>query len=1154
MSKYQDKISARGAGGGGGKSGGGAGRAPIEAPDSLRSRQYARVLDLICEGEIEGPPDGLKSVYLDGTPIQNQDGSYNFSGVTFLMRNGTQDQEYIPGFGAVESEKAVGSEVTYVSPVTRTITNTNVDAVRVTLSIPQLTLQNTSTGDLSGASVTIAIDVQTNGGGYIPQNLRKIFTSANFAIVSSMQARGYVESTHYQIAVSWVGQQVYAPQSLTMKLQYRAVSDVTWLDYESFTFNGGSFNTPNAFGSISTATNNYPSGSRTFSVTLPNDEYEFQLVKTNGSIQNPPIPSAFGNIQQPPSVGTAYGGTVSISSGTIYQPVASDVITGKTTKRYQRDYRIELPGNGPWDIRVRRITADSVQTVLQDKTYWDSYTEIIDSKLRYPNSVVAGLQVAADQFNSIPVRSYLLRGQKIRIPSNYDPILRTYDGSWDGTFVTAWSNNPAWVFYDLLTAERYGLGSYLDESQVDKWALYTIARYCDEMVDDGYGGIEPRFTLNIYIQAQEDAYQVISNIASIFRAMAYWSAGTITAVQDAPSDPVALFTCANVIDGTFNYSGSSAKTRHTVVLVAWNDPLDSFKQKIEYVEDTDGIARYGYIQTQVYALGCTSRGQAHRYGRAIIYTEQMESETISFGAGLDGTVCYPGAIIQVQDQFRSGARMGGRLIAGDTLNVTLDSAVTLDLGKVYTLSCVLPDGTIEDRTIGNAAGVHTELTVTEAFSNAPQEMSIWMVTTPTLQATSWRIVSVSEPSKGRVEISALAYRPDKYEAIENNLVLEPINYSNIGANPDPVSDLSVTETLALVGLGIVGVKATVSWDTSATAINYIVRYNRSNGNITELSTANNTYEISPLEEGTYTFTVIAVNSIGRRSQPTSIDVTIFGKTVPPVSVSNFYVNKVGGVAVAAWDLQPDLDVQVGGHIVVRHSPLVIGATWQDGVILEYFAGNSVTGPGLPLITGTYMAKALDSSGNWSEDMVSFVATEGMVTGFNTVATSVQHPDFEGAKNGTSAFAGHLQLSSSETIGSMPGLVSTWPKISSLGGITQSGTYEFDAVMDLGSVATRRFESDITALSFDTGDRISHRGLVSQWGSVTGDAVNDCDATLLASTTDDDPSSTPVWTDYTPFFVADFTCRAVRFRLDLASGVNTHNIRIDELSVAAKEPV
>jgi predicted phage tail protein len=1140
--------------GGGGKGGGGDARTPVESPDSLRSIQYANVLDLVSEGEIRGLVDGLKSIYLDDTPLQNPDGTYNFTGITVNARNGTQSQSYIPGFAASESELPVVTEVKNATPVTRSISNTNDTAVRVTVSVPALSLQNLTNGDLGGTSVEYAIDIQNDGGGFVAQPLRSLFQSGYLAL-SSGGAVSAIESTKFQIVVGWTGQNIQAPQTCTFQLQYRVVGDVSWLPYQSYTFQGGAVSTGGiaSIGILGGVSTTYPSGSKTFDLTLPEDEYEFRVVKTTGSVQNASASSIF-IIPTAPSIGLAYGGSVSITGGSVYGPAYTDIITGKTTSKYQRSKRIELPAGGPWDIRVRRITADSVQSNLQNKLFFDSITEIIDAKLTYPNSALVGLSIDAKQFNNIPTRGYEIYGMLVKVPSNYDPLTREYTGTWDGTFNVAWSDNPAWVFYDIVTNARYGLGEFIDESQVDKWGLYTIAQYCDVMVEDGFGGIEPRFTCNLYLQTRQEAYTVVANLASIFRAITFWGTGEVRVSQDSPKDSEQLFTKANVIDGQFSYSGSSGSVRHSVVLVSWNDPQDAYRQKIEYVDDDAAIARYGVIQTEIVAMGCTSRGQAARVGRWMIYSEQNETETITFRAGMDSVFVSAGSVITTQDPNRAGARMGGRLITGTLNSIELDAPVEIG-ASTYIVSVVMPDGTIKDRTVTNAPGTTSTLTVTPDFPDVPQNYAIWILAAEDLVPEQWRVVSIAEIEKTQFEITALAYRPDKYAAIEQDLILEPLPTSNVNASqPATPSNLNVVESLYLVGLSVVGVTATVSWDYVSTASSYILIYQRENQNpVTIDNIRTNSIDIKPIVEGDYSFSVYAVNGLGRRSQGNQLAVTIYGKTTPPVDVTNFSIIKSSGLAVASWALHPDLDVQVGGNIVVRHSSMSEFATWQDGVILDAFAGNSVSGL-LPLITGTYMAKALDSSGNWSPEMISFVATEGLVTGFNTVATITESPDFSGDKTYTTTFDGVLQLASVETIGSMPGLVSTWPKLSSLGGVSIAGTYEFEEMVDLGTVATRRFETTLTAQSFDTQDLISYRGLVSQWGSVSGDVINDCDATLYISTTDDDPLASPTWGDYTPFFVADFTCRAARFRLDLMSAINTHNIRISNLVVKAKEPV
>ena len=994
----------RGAGGGGGKDGGSSGRTPVESPDSLRSRQYARVVDLVSEGEIVGLVNGLKSVYLNDTPVQNADGSFNFSGVTMASRVGTQSQDYIPGFASVEAETAVSVPVENAAPVVRSISNANANAVRVTVSVPQLSQSNTSNGDLGGTSVSIAIDVQTAGGGYVEK--------------------------------------------------------------------------------------------------------------------------------------------------------ISDTISGKTTSRYQRAYRIELTGAGPWDVRVRRLTADSGSSALNNATYWDSYTEIVDAKLRYPNSALVAMSVDSERFNSIPGRGYEIKGLLVRIPSNYNPETRAYTSTWDGTFTTAWTDNPAWCFYDLVTNARYGLGAFIDASQVDKWALYEIAQHCDELVPDGYGGMEPRFTCSLYLQSQQEAFKVINDMAAIFCGMAFWGAGSIIPVQDAPSDPVKLFTHANVVPSAegmyFNYAGSSVKTRHTVALVSWNDPADRYKQKIEYVEDLEGIALYGIVQTEVVALGCTSRGQAHRYGRRILYTERTETETISFRAGLDGLDLAPGDIFQTTDPVRAGVRLGGRLLSATVDTLTLDADVTLDGTATYTLWAVLPSGAVESRAVVTGAGTTSVLAVSPDFSDAPQAMAMWVLAASNLAPETWRAISISEADGGMIaEVSALKYSPNKYLEIEQGIVLEALPTSSLSTTQGAPAGFIISEDLYLITPSVVGARITASWQGNAAR--YELQYRIQGGNWVTLSTSATSLDIQPVEAGTYEFTLTAISTLGVRSIPATATKEIYGKTAAPAQVGSFVVTKVGGVAIAVWALVADLDVRVGGRIVVRHSPMVTGATWQDGVVLEEFTGDSVTGL-LPLITGTYMVKAKDSSGIYSQTSSSFIATEGMVTGFNTVATSTQAPDFDGAKDGVALVDGAIQLDGSLLISEMTGDVSTWPKLSGLGGIRASGTYEFDSVLDLGSVATRRFEADLTCLSLDTGDFISFRGLVSDWDSISGAVINDCDATLYAATTDDDPGASPAWSEWTPYFVSDFTCRAIKHRLMLTSGSPTHNIQISNLTVHAKVPV
>lgn len=1125
---------------GGGKSGGGGGsaRVAVESPDNLRSIQYANVLDLISEGEIEGLVDGAKSIYLDDTPLQNADGTYNFQGVTISSRNGTQSQNHIAGFGGAEAESSVGVEIKQASPATRSITNTNNTAVRVTLSVPQLTQQNTTNGDINGASVDLAIDIQTDGGGFVAQEMRRVW-SANFAT----NANGYVKNTitakQFQIGVNWTGLVSTSYQTISFKLQYRAVGSGTWIDHSTKSSSGkGSYQQQQstgmgAFGWI--AYTPYiliaPSSSATFDLMLADGFYEFRMVKLSGS------------------------GAVSIGKSQAYSPLYYDTISGKTTSKYQRSYRIDLPVGSEWDIRVRRLTADSAVLSLQNKTFWDSFTEIIDAKLTYPNSALVGMQIDAKQFNRIPVRGFEIKGLKVRIPSNYNPLTRTYTGLWDGTFNIAWTDNPAWVFYDIVTNDRYGIGDLINESMIDKWGLYSIAQYCDVMIDDGFGGLEPRFTCNLYIQAREQAYQVITNIASIFRAMVYWAAGSLYVSQDAPQDVAQIFSPSNVIDGMFNYSGSSAKVRHTVALVTWNDPQDNYLPKIEYVSDNEAIVRYGIVQTEVVSVGCTSRGQAHRAGRSILFSEQMETETVSFKAGLDSVFIQAGQIIQINDPNRAGKRLGGRIVTADVYTVTLDAAITIETGKTYEISCRLEDGTIETRSITNAIGTHTLITLSSAFSTVPIVYAMWIISVNDLIPESWRVVSIAEIDKTQVEIVALEYRVDKYAAIENGLILEalPTSIINIGQPPVP-ENLNITESLYLVGIGVVGVQATVSWNSQPGISNYVLTYSTANENPVTITTTDASIDVKPLIEGDYTFTLYAQNSLGRRSQPQSVNVTIYGKTIAPNDVVNLQMVALSGFAHLDWNPSTDLDVIVGGYLQIRYTPDMVVPSWSSATnIGNQIAGNS-TSATLPLLTGTYLAKWVDSSGNASLNEVGIISNVANLITMNIVETVTESPTFSGVKTNTvyDATRGGLRLTPISNISEW-GLLSGLGYLSAEGGIEPTGNYLFDGNVDLGSVQTSRLTALFEVLGFDANDFIGQRSLISAWIGISGVNVSDVGASLFVRTTNDNPLGSPVWSEWQPFYVGDWTARAFQFKAELSSQSQTHNVLIKSLAVTVDMP-
>lgn len=797
------------------KKGGSSGRIAQEERDSLRSTQLAEVIDAVSEGEIEGLVNGLKSVYLNKVPVENPDGSKNFDNVSFVSAPGSQGQAALPGFNTVQSEVAVGVQVTQATPVVRSITQSSVDAVRVTIGIPQLTTQNQSNGDVGGGSVEFAIDVQTNGGGYVER--------------------------------------------------YR------------------------------------------------------------------------------------------------------NTITGKTTTRYQRAVRIELPGNGPWDVRVRRISPAAAGSHIQNQTWWDSYTEIQSVKLRYPNTALMGLRVSAQQFNSVPTRSYDLMGLRIQVPTNYNPITRAYSGAWNGTFQVAWTNNPAWVFYALATNERWGLGDYVDPGLVDKWGLYTIAQFCDQLVSDGRGGQEPRFTCNLVLQTRAEAYKVLQDVAAIFRGMAYWAQGTLRFVQDSPKPASHLFGPSNVVDGVFTYSGTSAAQRHSVAIVYWNNPAEHFERVPEVVTDDRLMAKLGVREVELSPIGVTSRAQAARVGRWLLYSEDAEGRTVSFKTAFDGAALELGDVFKVADPNEAGERMGGRIKSATTNAVTLDAVTSLASGT-YTLSVMQPDAsqplgyTVEERTVTNAAGPHGTLNVTPAFSTAPVAQGMWLLASASLQATLWRCVRVEETDAGVYEVTGVAHEPNKYAAIEQGMVLEARPISRLREQPLPPTGLTLAETVYTAGASAKS-RVTVSWVPQVGGQTYRVAYRSLNGAWANLSdTTSQSVDIDDVQPGPLEVAVRAVNVAGVSLAATG-SITVAGRTAMPQPTGLSLAVVESGIQIT-WDQPAAAHLPVWRDSDLRHSP----PGWPFERILRARATRHL-GNWLPGGYNQFALKNVDTAGNESMDLL-----------------------------------------------------------------------------------------------------------------------------------------------------------------------------------------
>lgn len=459
-------------------------------------------------------------------------------------------------------------------------------------------------------------------------------------------------------------------------------------------------------------------------------------------------------------------------------------IDGKSSSPVDFEYEFSLSGEGPWTVRVDRLSLDpddpafSGGAVRVNELYYKAIVGIISKGFKYPGTSLIGLKFRSEGFSSIPRVSALLKGLKIKVPNNYNTRDRTYSGIWNGGFKTEYSNNPAWVFYDLITDDRYGCGDFISESDIDKFALYEVGQYCDERVSDGRGGSEPRFVFNGYINNRGEAYEVLNSLAAAFRGMLYYANGTVVPTQDKPGFVVKHFNPSNVIQEEneqgeitappFVYEGTGRKARKTIALVSWNDPDDLYKTKIEYVEDRQAIDQYGYRETEVRGFGCTSRGQAQRLGRWILATNLTEKETVSFKATAQGLFLLPGELIEIADPGKTPGIAAGIVVAGSSsTRIILDRAVTLNSGTAYRLQVVFPDKNYgADVTTG--AGTHTAINIASSFPSAPQEGTTWLLRPTSAERRKYRVVGLNENEDNTVTVVATEHNEGKYDLVENS--------------------------------------------------------------------------------------------------------------------------------------------------------------------------------------------------------------------------------------------------------------------------------------------------------------------------------------------------------------------------------------------------
>ncbi|MEP8602347.1 phage tail protein [Enterobacter hormaechei] len=688
------------------KGGSSSSRTPTEQPDDLQSVAKAKILVALGEGEFAGQLTA-KDIYLDGTALENADGSQNFSGVVWEFRPGTQAQDYIQGIPGTENEISVGTEVSSETAWTHTLTNTQLSAVRLHLKWPSLFKQQDN-GDLVGYSINYVVELQTDGG-------------------------------------SW-------------------------------------------------------------------------------------------------------------------QKVLDTNVTGKTTSGYERSHRIDLPKAGStWTIRLRKITADANSAKIGDTMTLQSYTEVIDAKLRYPNTALLYIEFDSSQFNgSIPQIACEPRGRVIRVPDTYDPETRTYSGTWLGTFKWAWTDNPAWIFYDLVVSDRFGLGDRLTTANIDKWTLYQVAQYCDQMVPDGKGGsgTEPRYTCNVYIQERNDAYTVLRDFAAIFRGMTYWGDDQIVALADMPRDVDFTYTHANVIDGRFTYSSSTTKNRYTNALVSWSDPDNAYSDAMEPVFEQALVSRYGFNQLEITAIGCTRQSEANRKGRWGILTNNKD-RVVTFNVGEDGNIPQPGYVIAVADRNLSGRDLGGRVSVVNGRVLTLDRAPDASSGDRMIVN--LPSGVAQSRTIQTITG--NKVTVTTAYSETPVAQAVWVIESDELYAQQYRVITVTDNNDGTFTIVGANHDPDKYARIDTGAIIDQRPVSVIPPGNQLPPDNIVISSFSVVQQNISVETMRVSWDQAQNAIAYEAQWRRNDGNWVNVPRSSTTsFDVPGIYAGRYLVRVRAINA------------------------------------------------------------------------------------------------------------------------------------------------------------------------------------------------------------------------------------------------------------------------------------------------------
>jgi len=848
---------------------------------------------------------------------------------------------------------------------------------------------------------------------------------------------------------------------------------------------------------------------------------------TNTSVNAVRVTLGFPSLQKFEDDGDINGAEVAINIQTIENDgttttVITDTVKGRTASTYFRDYKINFASGTsfPVTIRVNRTTDDSTESTLQNSSIWSSFTEIINEQRAYANSAHVSIRFDAQTFPSIPKRMYKVRGTKIKIPHNgtvqSDGSI-SYSGTFNGTFKTdkEWTNDPAWILYDLLTTSK-GFGDQIDTTQLDVFSFYSASVYCAEQVDDGLGGTEPRFSCNVVIQNQKQAYDLINDLCSVMRVMPFYSAGTISITQDRPTDPSYLFNLSNVTEQGFSYSNSAKNSKITVVNVAY---FDNETQQIEYetVEDTALQTKYGVVTKNLRGFATTSRGMASRLGKWFLYTQSNEAEIVNFTTTLEsGTLVRPGAVINISDPLRAGVRRGGRIKTGvSTTQIIVDDENNTDLATTdsATLSVILADGTLETKTIDTISG--TTITVSSAFSSTPPSNSVWVIENTTVQLQTFRVIGVTEVDQLAYQITAVAHNSSKYANVEDGTALAARTITTLTSIKPSPSNLQGSEQIVVLNNRAVS-KLFIQWQPVAGVTEYMVQYRFQNENFISERITRPDFTIFETKNGTYEIRVFSYNALGKPSiTPTTTSFTTVGKTARPADVQNLRIEPISDQFVRLrFDKSTDVDVVHGGNVVVRSSNLTDGTgTFTNAVDVIPALPGSINETIVPnIVEGEYILKFRDDGGRLSEGETSVLVTSPDPLPKLTVFTDredTDSPPFAGAKVDCffSDDVNGLVLGSLVTLDDEPDFDSI-ADFDFIGAVDiTGGSYEFANTLDLGGKQPLRLRRHFVTQGFYPNDLIDKRSAnIDTWTDFDGATAFDVGASLLVATTDIDPDT------------------------------------------------